>query len=69
MSLLRVIKPKVMKNDKRMKGGHKIGKMSQRRLWKAPKEPAKNEWIIRGKRNTLQVGDSLKLRQEDDSSQ
>jgi hypothetical protein len=37
MSPLGVIKPKAMKNDKGREGGHKFGKMGQRRLWMAPK--------------------------------
>ena len=37
MSPLRVIKPKTMKTDKGREAGHKIGKMSRRRLWIAPK--------------------------------
>ena len=36
MSPLRVIKPKAMKNNKGREGGHKIGKISRRRLWMAP---------------------------------
>ena len=37
MSPFRVIKPKAMKNDKGREGGHKFGKLGQRRLWMAPK--------------------------------
>jgi hypothetical protein len=33
---LGVMELKAMKNDKGREGGHKIGEMGRRRLWKAP---------------------------------